>query len=138
MITNFKIYENFGVQMDAEKSEAAVKVLHILSQVQMFHWQADKMSQHNVFDDFNDTFKGLADKLVEIIQGKYGRVRLDKNTYMPIRNIQELDPLGFIEQCVDIFQVYKKNIYSEDDEIISIIDEILGEFQQLKYLLSFN
>lgn len=138
MIRNFAIYENFGIQMDTDKSEIGVKVLHILSQIQIFHWQADKMGDHKTFDDFSENFKEIADKLLEVIQGKYGRLNLDEDTYMPIRNIQELDPYGFADQCIDIFTVYQNNIFSDDQEIVAIIDEVIALLQQLKYLLSFN
>ena len=136
MITNFKLYENFGIKMDEEKSEIAIKVLHILAQFQIFHWQTDKMKDHKTFDDFTTSFKDLSDKLIEVIQGKYGRITLGEGTYLPIRNIQELDPYQFVENCIDIFTVCKTNIFNEDQEIISLIDEIVADLQQLKYLLS--
>lgn len=146
MITNFKLFENFVVTTlhhvlpatDTEKSEIAIKVLHVLSQVQMFHWQTDKMAHHKTFDDFSKEFKDLADNLMEVIQGKYGRAIINMDTYIPLRNIQELDPKGFAEQCVDIFKVYQDNIFSNDQEISAILDEVIALLQKLKYLLTFN
>lgn len=138
MITNFKIYENFGFNMDIEKSQAAVKVLHILSQYQIFHWQADKMGQHNTFDDFTEDFKEDADELIEVIQGKYGRVQLDQDTYIPIRNIRDLDPYQFTDNCIEVFTMYQTNLFKDDQEINGLIDEIIAKLQQLKYLLTFN
>jgi hypothetical protein len=123
--------------MDTEKSEVGVKVLHILSQIQIFHWQTDKMGDHKTFDKFSSDFKDLGDKLLEVIQGKYGRTNIDENTYMPIRNIQDLDPTGFADQCIDLFTVYQNNFFNNDREISAIIDEILSLLQQLKYLLTF-
>lgn len=138
MITKFKIYENFGIGLDAEKSEVGVKVLHMLSQIQMFHWQADKMGHHKTFDEFNEEFKEIADELMEVIQGKYGRIMLNPETYMPLRNIQELDPYGFAEQCIEVFKNYKHNIFEEDEEIGALIDEVMVKLQKLKYLLTFG
>jgi len=146
MITNFKLFENFVVTTlhhvlpasDTEKSEIAIKILHVLAQVQMFHWQTDKMAHHKTFDDFSKEFKDLSDKLVEVIQGKYGRLMINMETYMPLRNIQELDPKGFVDQCIDIFKVYQTNIFQNDQEISAILDEVVALFQRLKYLLTFN
>lgn len=134
MITKFKIYENF---MDTNMSNIGIKVLHILSQIQMFHWQTDKYSQHEIFDDFSETFKELSDKLIEVIQGKYGRIEID-DTYTPIRNLKDLDPYNFIENCILYFETFKKEYFNQDDDIIGVFDEILAEFQKMKYLLSFR
>lgn len=134
MITKFKIYENL---MDTNMSTIGVKVLHILSQIQMFHWQTDKYSQHEIFDDFSEIFKELSDKLIEVIQGKYGRIEID-DTYTPIRNLKDLDPYIFIENCILYFETFKKEYFNQDDDIIGVFDEILAEFQKMKYLLSFR
>ena len=138
MFTKINLYENFNVKSDEDKTNVAVKVLHILSQFQIFHWQTPKMSSHKTFDDFTEDFKEIGDKLIEVIQGKYGRIELTDDISLPIRNIQEIEPYQFTENCIDFFNVCKSNIFSEDDEIISIIDEIVANLQQLKYLLSFD
>ena len=138
MITNFKIYENFGFNMDIEKSQAAVKVLHIKSQMQIFHWQADKLGDHKTFDDYLEDFNEEADKLMEVIQGKYGRVQLDQDTYIPIRNIRDLDPYQFADNCIEVFTMYQTNLFKDDQEIVALIDELIADLQQLKYLLTFN
>jgi len=138
MITKFKIYENFGITMDTEKSEISIKILHILAQVQMFHWQTDKMGHHKTFDEFSEEFKEIADNLMEVIQGKYGRVMINMDTYMPLRNLQELDPYGFTDQCIEIFKIYQDNVFKDDREISALMDEVIALFQKLKYLLSFG
>jgi hypothetical protein len=138
MITNFRIYENFGFNMDIERSQASVKILQILSQIQIFHWQADKMGVHKTFDDFSDEFKENADTLMEVIQGKYGRVQLDQETYIPIRNLRDLDPYQFADNCVEVFRMYQINLFRDDQEIVALMDEIIAQLQQLKYLLTFN
>lgn len=137
MITKFKIYENFGIELDTEKSEVGVKVLQMLSQIQMFHWQVDKIGHHKTFDEFNEEFKNIADELIEVIQGKYGRIILNPETYIPLRNIQELDPYGFAEQCIEVFKNYKYNFFEKDEEIGTLIDEVIAKLQKLKYLLTF-
>jgi len=138
MITNFRIYENFGFNMDIERSQASVKILQILSQIQIFHWQADKMGVHKTFDDFSDEFKENADTLMEVIQGKYGRVQLDQETYIPIRNLRDLEPYQFVDNCVEVFRMYQINLFRDDQEIVALMDEIIAQLQQLKYLLTFN
>lgn len=139
MITKLKLYEEMVLDTNYEKSQVAVKVLHILSQIQIFHWQVDKLGDHKTFDDFSNDFKENADKLVEVIQGKYGRVLLDDDTQIPIRNIKELDPYQYADNCIDLFKIFQTNLFSDDDsEILSLLDESIAQLQQLKYLLSFK
>ena len=138
MKENVILFENFSLTQEPIHSEIAIKVLHIIIQNQMFHWQAVTMKEHKIFDDFGDKFKELGDKLVEVISGIYGRVLLPNDLNLPLRNYSDLDPVGFIEQAIDIFSVYKTNAVQDNPEVVSIIDDILALFQQTKYLLSFN
>jgi len=132
------LFENFGITQSEIHSEIAIKTLHVIIQVQMFHWQSVTMKEHKIFDDLGSDFKELGDKLVEVISGIYGRVKLPEDLNIPLRNYSELDPLGFIEQAIDLYSVYKTNTVQDNPEVISIIDDILALFQQTKYLLSFN
>ena len=132
------LFENFGITQEPIHSEIAIKTLHVIIQVQMFHWQAVTMKEHKIFDDLGIEFKELGDKLIEVISGIYGRVLLPEDLNIPLRNYSELDPVGFIEQAIDLFSVYKTNAVQENPEVVGIIDDILALFQQTKYLLSFN
>lgn len=132
------LFENFGLTTEPIHTEIAVKVLHLTIQFQMFHWQSITMKDHKIFDDFVDNFKEIGDKLVEVISGAYGRLLLPEDMNIPLRNLKDLDPVGLIDQGIDIFSVYKTNAVQESPEIISIIDEIIALFQQTKYLLSFD
>jgi len=132
------LFEEFNKIQEPIHSEIAIKTLHIIIQVQVYHWETNNFSQHKIFDDFNDKFKVLGDKLVEVISGIYGRVKLPENLNLPLRNISDLDPVGFINQAIDLYSVYKTNVVQDHQEVISIIDEILTLFQQTKYLLSFD
>jgi len=138
MNNEIKLFEDFNLTQEPIHSEIAIKVLHIIIQFQLFHWEAITMKDHKIFDDFIDEFKELGDKLVEVISGVYGRVLIPSDLNIPLRNLNDLDPVGFIEQAIELFTVYKNNAVKDSPEIINIIDEILALFQQTKYLLSFK
>jgi len=130
-----QLFEQFS--MDINRSEIGVNVLQVLSQIQIYHWQTEKYGYHKTFDDFSDNFKENADKLLEVIQGRYGRILLDDKTIIDIKNITELDPIKFCNDNLIIFNNYRK-LYEHDEEIAAILDEINAEFDRLKYLLSFE
>ena len=135
---NIILFENYGAIQEEIHSEIAIKTLHIIIQVQMFHWQSLSYKEHKIFDTLGEEFKELGDKLIEVISGVYGRVNIPTDLNIPLRNYSELDPIGFIDQAIDIFKVYQTNIVSEESEIVGIIDDIIALFYQTKYLLSFN
>ena len=137
MITKFKIYENNGIKKDKTHADITIKGLQVLAQMRIYHWQSEKLGQHNVYDEFIDEFAEKNDELNEIIQGIYGRVELNDDVYIPIKNIDKLEPLPFLEQCIDFYQVFC-NSFEKESEVTSIIDEIIAGFQRLKYLLSFK
>ena len=137
MITKFKTFENIEIDNDLSHSEIIIKNLQIQSQLNMFHWQAEKYGDHNKFDEFNDLFKDLSDKLIEVIQGHFGRVNIPDDVSIPLRNTDELEPINFFDNCVEFYNNSKK-VYKDEDDIISIMDDIVGEFQKLKYLLTFK
>ena len=132
------LFENFDLIQDEIHSEIAIKTLHVIIQVQMFHWQALSYKEHKIFDTLGEEFKELGDKLVEVISGVYGRVHLSDDLNIPLRNYSELDPVGFIDQTIDIYKVYQTNIVMDQSDIIGIIDDIVALFNQTKYLLSFK
>lgn len=134
---NIILFENYESNQNPIHSEIAIKTLHMLIQIQMFHWQTESYAEHKTFDQFNINFKLLGDQLIEVISGIYGRPFIQQNTAIPIRNISELDPTGFVDQAINLYNVYKENIINEP-EVVNIIDEIVALFQQLKYLLTFK
>lgn len=130
-----KLFEEFN--MDVDKSDIGISVLNILTQVQIYHWQAEKMAWHKSFDEFSGSFKDLGDNLLEVIQGKYGRIVLAKKCNIDIKNTTELNPVKFIDENLEIFNAYRKE-YENEEEIAAILDEVNALFERLKYLLTFE
>ena len=130
-----KLFEQFN--MDVNRSDIGVNILEVLSQIQIYHWQTDKYGLHKTFDDFSGKFKDNGDRLLEVIQGKYGRILLDNKTSLKIENISDLSPEKYIDEKIKIFNNYRKE-YNKDEEISAILDEINAEFEQLKYLMTFE
>ena len=49
-----KLFEEFNMGVD--KSDIGISVLNVLTQVQIYHWQAEKMAWHKSFDEFSCLF----------------------------------------------------------------------------------
>jgi hypothetical protein len=44
--------------------------------MRILHWQTTSLGEHLAFDKFSDAINTIGDKLMESIQGKYGRIFL--------------------------------------------------------------
>jgi hypothetical protein len=112
--------------------------LKIQNQLRIFHWQTTSYAQHKAFGKAYENLDGLIDSFVEIFTGKYGRSKAS------VRYTIELDNLGEdYLSVIDSYISYLINITSEldqdlDSDLLNIRDEMLGELNTLKYLLTLK
>jgi hypothetical protein len=79
---------------------------------------------------------GLIDGFVEILMGKYGRVpALPFKVY----NRNEKDVVSFIDETV-LYLLNLDNVLDSqtDTDLLNIRDEMLAEFNKLKYLITLK
>lgn len=118
-----------------------LKLFQMQCQIKVLHWQTNSRSEHITFGDFYDDTLDIVDRLVEAIQGKYG-----KFTFGGIDSVQISDysNLKFNVFLLDMETFFRREIYScgvtkeNDPEIDNIIQELLEQIDKMKYLLSFN
>lgn len=115
-------------------SNIVSEILTIVSQAYLLHWQSKTKNEHVSLEDFYEEFFTQGDKLIEVIQGKYGKIILS-NTSLEIKNITELSADAFADSIISKCSSYK-SLFKSDTEILSIIDEVLILAERLKYLLS--
>lgn len=102
----------------------------------MFHFQTNKYNHHKIIDEYSKKLSDNFDKLFEVFQGKYGTIKInDKN--IVIKNISS-NNLGncfnnFIEQLSSILKASNNESF-----LASIVEEMIQDIYQYKYLLSFE
>jgi DNA-binding ferritin-like protein len=113
-------------------------VLEINSQLKLFHWQTFSYAQHKALDKIGKSLSNTFDKLVETLLGRYRNFE-----YRPI-SIQ-LEPYSNenlivkIEQYIKLFSQNQCPIINkQDSDVQNIIEEILADLNQLKYLLTLE
>lgn len=114
-------------------SDVVTRLLYLLMQVRIFHWQTTSHAQHEAFGKFYDSVNALLDEFVEAFQGRYERIMY--NDSIVLKNINEVDINATLERVVDIL-VNEMEI--EDTDLLNIRDEILGAVNKLKYLLTLQ
>jgi hypothetical protein len=118
-----------------------LKSLQVQTQMRILHWQTTSYAEHIAFGGFYDTVSDLIDTLVEAIQGKYGRIFLGGIDSVQISDYSNLKLNMFI---MDMEAFYSNEIFNcgiekdRDAEIDNILQEIRGEIDKLKYLLTLK
>ena len=125
--------------MTNDLKEILEKVFYFQNNIKLFHWETLSFAEHNAVGEFYDKFSDTSDKLVEIIFGKFGRIKLNGSISIEVSDYSQSQ----VDECLneaetffttDIFNILK----GENTEIQNISQEICGDIQQLKYLLSLS
>jgi len=119
--------------------EVLENMMKMQQQVKMLHWQTTSYSQHKAFGKTYDLLGDLIDKFVEVCMGKHGRPRLtDGVMNIEIIDIDELSIDDYVNSCVD-FLISLNDVYeTTDSDLLNIRDEMMAEFNKLKYLLTLK
>lgn len=112
--------------------------LKIQNQLRIFHWQTSSYAQHKAFGSAYNALDDLIDTFVEIFTGKYGKTKASAQYVIELDNYSD-DYLS----TIDSFIVYLVNLSNEldasiDTDLLNIRDEMLGELNRLKYLLTLK
>jgi hypothetical protein len=109
--------------------------------MRILHWQTTSLGEHLAFDKFSDAINTIGDKLMESIQGKYGRIFLGGIDSFQIADYSNLKIHVFL---LDIDNFFSNEIYTcgidriADSEIENIVQELRGELDKLKYLMTLK
>ena len=117
-----------------------LNLIKLQNQLRILHWQTKSFAQHKAFGKAYEELDGLLDKLVETHQGKYGRLVFESPLNIELVNLDELDIVIVLEEVT----VYLTTAFTDmhdsvkDTDCLNIRDEMLGELNKLKYLLTLS
>ena len=96
------------------------------------HLETSKYSDHKALNDYYDDIVDAVDKLIEDYQGIYGKLGDLKNTMSTTIN----DPIGYLSDLKKFVKTGRNDLIKEDDtEIWSDIDEVLSIIDSTLYKL---
>ena len=108
-------------------------------QIKLQHWNTFSYSTHKTTDDLYSSLLGLIDEFVETMMGKYGRPDFPPTFTYELQKPEDIDLQSYLSQ----FAEYLIGLSDEldpriDTDLLNIRDEMLGEINQAKYLLTLN
>jgi len=109
--------------------------------MRVLHWQTTSYAEHVAFGGFYDATDAIVDKLVEAIQGKYGRIMLGGIDSVQVSDYGNLKLNMFLVVLESFLcnEIYNCGIdKAQDAEIENILQELRAELDKLKYLLTLK
>ena len=116
------------------------KLLTYQNQIKILHWQTTSYSEHKTLDGLFDELGDNIDEFVETFMGKYGRVVSQTNFNLVLQNYSALAPMDLMNQMVAYLSGELPTMLdaNKDTDLLNIRDEILGNVNQAKYLLTLK
>lgn len=115
-------------------------MMNFQQQTKILHWQTKSYARHNAWGGIYDSLDDLIDKFTEVCMGKYGRIELSEDiSTIKLKNMSDLSTNDFINEFVDFLTGLTQEFDAKiDSDVLNIRDEILGEVNKLKYLLTLK
>jgi hypothetical protein len=122
-----------------ENSEIIKKLVEIQQQLRFLHWQTKSYAKHQAYGGIYGELDGLIDSFVETCMGKHGRPSFSGGYTLEGQDIDELSIQEFVDSSVSfLIGLTEKYDGKADTDLLNIRDEMLGEFNKLKYLLTLK
>jgi hypothetical protein len=121
------------------KEELVLKLVQIQLQFKFLHWQTSGDAKHRAYGEIYDSLGDLIDKFTEIMMGKYGRVDFDPEFSLMFQDIKSLSVQNFMDGITEFLVAMTDQLDSRyDTDLLNLRDEMLGDINQLKYLLTLK
>ena len=119
---------------------AIINLLKIQNQLRILHWQTLSYAAHKALGSAYSDLDDLIDTLVEIHQGKYGRIVFETPIDLGLVNQDEIDLEEILVQLNDYLTGTFNDIHNpvKDTDCLNIRDEILTVINKLRYLLTLK
>ena len=129
--------------LTAFQKEITVVFLEMLMMIKLFHWKTTSFATHKATDELYTKLNTNMDAFIEILLGKSGsRIDLLNNKQIRLIDLTNQDAL---KREVVAFKGYlvslndnKAMLTMSNTDLFSIRDTILGDLNQLLYLLTFK
>ena len=116
--------------------EIASTLVAIQTQLRFFHWQTKSYARHQAYGGTYSAMNELIDGFVEILMGKYGTVPAKS---IKIYNRNEKDIQSFIDETISFLMSFNTILNPQaDSDLLNIRDEMMAEFNKLKYLITLK
>jgi hypothetical protein len=112
-------------------------LLRIINQLRIYHWLCDTYAQHKAYGEAYDELSDLVDTFLETYMGKYGKASTNITFSIELTS-STANSSEFIDSAISFLTKINDIASEEDTDLLNIRDEMLGELNKLKYLLTLT
>jgi hypothetical protein len=138
-----RLFLTNSTTLSSFQKEITIVFFEILLMVKLFHWKTHSYATHKATDELYAKLNSSIDKFIEVLLGKSG-ARTQLTDHKSIRLI-DLNSQNDFEREMEAFKKYLVDLnhnkamqLMSNTDLYNIRDEILGDINQLLYLLSFK
>lgn len=121
------------------KEELTLKLVQIQLQFKFLHWQTFGDAKHKAYGRIYDSLGESIDKFVEVMMGKYSRPEFEPEFSIMFQDISALSVQKFLDGITEFLVSMTDQLDGRyDTDLLNIRDEMLGDINQLKYILTLK
>lgn len=122
------------------KEQLMINFITLQEQFRVLHWQTKSYSRHKAYGGIYDELNELIDTFIEVYMGKYGRVEFTSGEgTIVLKNTNDLGLNEFLNQNLEFLMSLTNSLDPQKDtDLLNIRDEMMGEINKLKYLLTLK
>lgn len=122
------------------KEELIITFITLQEQFRILHWQTKSFARHKAYGEIYDSFNELIDQFIEIYMGKYGRVEFTSGEgSITLKNTSALGLNEFLNSNLEYLMGLSDKLNpKKDTDLLNLRDEMMGEINKLKYLLTLD
>ena len=135
--TETPINKNANSQIRTSLNRLAMNLLNHQIVLKLFHFQTELYGAHKASDAYLEKYANTMDKFLETAQGIYGKITLKKYTLSGSSHTDE-NIYNHLNGITKYLREKIDDVLDERTDLLNIRDELLGDLDQLKYLLTFK
>lgn len=112
-------------------------LMQFQTQVKIWHWQTKIYAKHKALCKIYDFISTQLDEFTETAMGKYGRVDSTGITYNFV-NLSDNAINEAIDNCISDCVNLGRSLDKEDTDLLNLRDEVIGNLNKTKYLLTLK
>jgi hypothetical protein len=133
--TNVKPNTNTAIRVSLNR--LCMNLLNHQIVMKLFHFQTAEYGAHKASDAYIEKYANTLDKFLEVAQGIYGKITLKKYSLSGSSHNDE-NIIKHINGMISYWRTKINDVLGDYTDLINIRDELAGDAEQLKYLLTFK
>jgi hypothetical protein len=108
--------------------------------IKLYHWQTKSFSRHKATDNLVESIHSIADRFMEVYQGKYGKLSISNDLPVNVSVLNDSNATIYLKDIATHLSNFESSgmVSMNDTDLLNIRDELLATVNNTIYLFTFN